>query len=360
MAKKTETKTSGSRTQLREAILSGHYMAGTTLPSARELAKKMQISKSLVHNILKLLQEEGLIQMSPGRGAVVLENRNERPVLKRFFLRPSDFGTFRYLPITRELLSAVSAGAERKNAEMLVSFSDSGRLTEEIIAHHTAGTIQGVIYFQCSRRELIEPLEKAHIPYVIAADTHGLTDTVCTYIDFRDVARQAVRHLVQHGHKDIGIITGSKHDYLYAEMLAGFRGALAEENRQYRPEWVLANVAYEQAADQVEIIRKYLSQPERPSAVFTVRDYRAAWFYQAARELGLRIPEDISIISFDNHTWPGAADHRLTTIAEPLRTQGEQAVALLQSWVQTGLRPERNKVDTTLIERGSVKTLPQS
>ena len=93
-------KTNGSRTQLREEILNGHYLAGTYLPSARELAKSLNVSKSSVHNILKLLQEEGLIQIYPNCGALVLENGASRNMLKRFFVRPSDFGTFRYLPVS--------------------------------------------------------------------------------------------------------------------------------------------------------------------------------------------------------------------------------------------------------------------
>ena len=65
-------KTDGGRARLREAIRDGHFLAGTYLPSARDLARELGISKSSVHNILKLLQEEGLIQIYPGCGALVL------------------------------------------------------------------------------------------------------------------------------------------------------------------------------------------------------------------------------------------------------------------------------------------------
>ena len=66
-------KTDGGRARLREAIRDGRFLAGTYLPSARDLARQLGISKSSVHNILKLLQEEGLIQIYPGCGALVLE-----------------------------------------------------------------------------------------------------------------------------------------------------------------------------------------------------------------------------------------------------------------------------------------------
>ena len=75
---------------------------------------------------------------------------------------------------------------------------------------------------------------------------------------------------------------------------------------------------------------------------------------EAAEQLGLRIPEEISLLSFDNHTWRGAEQAKLTTFAEPLREQGEQAVKLLGDWVLSGSRPASVEFKPKLIERASV------
>ena len=242
--------------------------------------------------------------------------------------------------------------------ELLLSLTDSGRITDEMIAHHMAGTIQGVIYLQCANYpELIVPLEKAKIPCVIAADSMNHTEAVRTFIDFRATAREAVRHLVRRGHRRIGILTGSEKQFLYSEMLAGFRGALAEENLPFDPQWCLSRLEYEQSADQVGVIARFLKRVPReelPTAFFTVRDYRAGWFFEAAEQLGLRIPEEISLLSFDNHSWRGAEQAGLTTFAEPLREQGEQAVKLLGDWVLSGSRPASVEFKPKLIERTSV------
>ncbi len=359
MAETRRGKTNGSRAALREAILSGHYLAGTYLPSARDLARELKISKSSVHNILKLLQEEGLVQIYPNCGALVLENNVERNRLKCFFVRPSDFGIFRYLPVASELLQGVASGAEKKNCEMHLSFSDSERLTDEMIAHCMSGMVQGVIYLQCSRFDaLCSPLEKAGVPCVVASDNMGHKSAVRTYLDYRAVARAAVRRLVEAGHRKIGIIVGAEKDFLYSEMLAGFRGALAEENVPLYPEWVIAGLGYEQVADQVGVLTNLLrSRKELPTAFFTVRDYRAAWLYEAAKRLSLPIPEQLSVISFDNHSWKGADVHGLTTFVEPLREQGEVAVELLRNWIATGKRPESVEFKATLIERTSIRSL---
>ena len=63
-------KIQGSRDFLRQEILSGYYKQGTYLPSVRCLAVRLKLSKSSVHNILKMLQEEGLLVLNPGRGAL--------------------------------------------------------------------------------------------------------------------------------------------------------------------------------------------------------------------------------------------------------------------------------------------------
>ena len=104
-------KTNGSRTQLREEILNGHYLAGTYLPSARELAKSLNVSKSSVHNILKLLQEEGLIQIYPNCGALVLENT----------VVPDGMVAMGVPAKVREAASPALVEANRKNAEGYVA-----------------------------------------------------------------------------------------------------------------------------------------------------------------------------------------------------------------------------------------------
>ena len=124
------------------------------------------------------------------------------------------------------------------------------------------------------------------------------------------------------------------------------------------PDWVLSGLGYEQSADQVGVLMNFLKQPELPTAIFTVRDYRAGWLFEAAGRLGIGIPGQLSVLSFDNHSWRGAEVSGLTTFAEPLREQGETAVELLRQWVASGKRPESVELKPELVERASVAALP--
>ena len=288
-------KIQGSRDFLRQEILSGYYKPGTYLPSVRCLAVRLKLSKSSVHNILKMLQEEGLLVLNPGRGALIAEFHPEKPLLKRIFLRPADYGSFNYMQIISRSMNGVFAAAERKNVEVNISFSDSEGMTDAMINAHSQGMIQGVIYIQCRNYAgLIRPLEKASIPYVIANDMHGFPAVKCG-IDFRAMTRR----------------------------------------------------------DMDALFRTFDLCPA-PTAYFTVRDYRASMVYAAAACRNLRIPRDLSVISFDDCTWDGAASAGLTTFREPLEELGENAVDLLQQWVASGKRPESRILIPELVERGSV------
>lgn len=357
MARCENLKTSGVRAKLREEIIQGYYKPGTYLPSARELARQMNISKSSIHNILKLMQDEGLIQIYPNMGALVLPS-NSGGKLQRVFLRPSDYGTFNYRPIASGILLGVIRGAEKLNVEVNISLTDSGLAHEEIIAGRGNGLWQGAIYLQCAHYdELIGPLERASIPVVIAGDEHGHTKALRTYIDYRECARQAVRYLASKGHRNIGIACGSNDYFLYKESLTGFRGGMAEEGLELRPEWIWDGLKDQAKGLSGELMMKYLSRPSRPTAIYAIRDYRAEWIYKAADRLNLRIPEDISVISYGGSCWPGGYHKGLTILSEPLRQQGEEAIALLKKWIRTGERPESKCLPVALIEGTSVKTL---
>lgn len=355
MADTIKSKAQGGRAYLREAILSGKYKQGSYLPSARTIGTKLNISKSTIHNIFRLLQEEGLVQLYPGRGVLVTGTLSGRPVLKRFFLKTSDFGTFNYLPVATQLLLGACAGAEKKNSEYIMNFSDSDTVTDEIITLYTRGDIQGVIYLQCNNyADLIKPLEKTGIPYVIASDMNGF-DAVKVFLDFREVARNAVRYLKSKGHRRIGIWIGSLENYFYKEFFTGFKGALAEEDLEFNKEWCLTDI-YQEEQEKAD---DYLLQLKKnlPTAIFTVRDYRAALLFSSCRKLKLKIPADISVISYDGITWKDAELNGLSFFTEPAHEQGEAAVAMLQKWILDGKKPECSHVHSTLVERTSVKQL---
>lgn len=360
MTKRENTIGSQTLEKLRKEILSGKYKEGTFLPSERELGEIHNVSKSTMHNVLARLHKEGLVCINPGRGIFVKNIKSEKTRLKRFFFRTSEYGWFNGSRTSGQILKGICSGAQKTNSELLMSFSDSSLLTDQIINEYSSGNIQGIVYGECSRLydSLILPLEKAGVPYAIG-NLENDYPVVAVQLDHRDIARQAVKHLLHLGHQKIGFIncdTNSSTNYfIYREFLAGFRGALAEENIQCDEKFIL-ETKYATAAERDESEEKLLdffSRKEVPTAIFAARNYIAEYCFRACRKLGLKIPGDISVISFDDLTWDMAEHEGLTTFREPASEMGEKAVELLNQWVDTGIRPDKIIMKCELIERCS-------
>ena len=102
--------------------------------------------------------------------------------------------------------------------------------------------------------------------------------------------------------------------------------------------------------------RQLLDRPDRPTAVFAASDEMAIGVLRAARELGLRVPEDVSVIGIDDHEL--AAFFDLTTVAQPVLEQGRVAAqlvldALAAASTDAGWQPDQVILPTTVLQRGS-------
>ena len=103
----------------------------------------------------------------------------------------------------------------------------------------------------------------------------------------------------------------------------------------------------------VEAARRLLARPERPTALFCISDVLALGAVQAARELGLRVPEDLSVVGFDDVEYAVMGHPRLTTVRQPCYELGRTAGELLLTQIQGGPRGRAVYLPHTLIERDS-------
>jgi DNA-binding LacI/PurR family transcriptional regulator len=167
-------------------------------------------------------------------------------------------------------------------------------------------------------------------------------------------ALKAVSHLVELGHRDIAIIGGKPETRLYhpigKERLKGYRMALAMAGIPVREEWVMSGEWT--SADARESARRLLSMRPSPTAIFATSDVQAAGVLMAARELGLRVPADLSLIGYDN--MPFAEYLSLTTMWQHHDVLARNAATLLLEELRTGHRTgERVVLQPELIVRSS-------
>jgi LacI family transcriptional regulator, xylobiose transport system transcriptional regulator len=163
---------------------------------------------------------------------------------------------------------------------------------------------------------------------------------------------EAARHLLELGHRRIAMINGPDELLCCRARLDGYRAAMDAAGTPADPELVRTgalNAEGGRVAGQA-----LLRLPDRPTAVFTANDLQALGVYEAARNAGLRIPEDLSVVGFDDlplAQWCGPA---LTTVRQPLRQMGA-AAANVALGLAAGRQPEfaRLELPTSLVVRAS-------
>ncbi len=170
----------------------------------------------------------------------------------------------------------------------------------------------------------------------------------------RDAVREATRYLIEQGHRHLAVVTGPKGFRSAAERLAGFEDALAEADielpRSHRAE---GEYTFESGLAATE---KLLDLSPRPTAIFASNDEMAAAVLYAARMRGISVPEELSIVGFDDtpiaaRVWPP-----LTTVRWPIVAMGRSAAhKLIAAAVgEIDLAREPSEFLSTLIRRGSV------
>jgi len=184
---------------------------------------------------------------------------------------------------------------------------------------------------------------------IVGADMPGWATV---RIDDQEAAATATRHLLELGHERIGYIGGATEGVLDftapSARLAGYRCTMQVAGRA-REDDLEADGEFTVAGGR-EAARTLLSLPDPPTAIFAASDEMAIGALRAARELGVRVPEDLSVIGIDDHEMASYFD--LTTVAQPAHEQGRVAAAqVLAALAGEDWSPEQVILPTELIVR---------
>ncbi|MDF1604811.1 LacI family DNA-binding transcriptional regulator [Nocardioides sp. YIM 152315] len=184
---------------------------------------------------------------------------------------------------------------------------------------------------------------------IVGADMPGWATV---RIDDREAAATATSHLVDLGHERIGYIGGATEGVLDftapSARLTGYRCVLEKAGVESDP-CLEADGGFTIAGGQ-EAALSLLQRPDRPSAVFAASDEMAIGALRAARELGLRVPEDVSVVGIDDHEMARYFD--LTTVAQPVHEQGRVAATqVLAALADDDWTPEQVILPTELVVR---------
>ena len=235
--------------------------------------------------------------------------------------------------------------------------ANSDELVNQILQYHVDGIVLAATTLSSG---LAQRCADAAIPVVLfnRVMANGSAGSVSSVRSDNVAGGRAVaRHLAETGHKRIAYVAGNEESSTNLERERGFREGLAERGLRI---WArgIGNYNFEQA--QAATRELFRAGADRPDAVFVASDHMAFAVMDVLRfELGLRVPEDVSVIGFDNVPQADWASYRLTTVEQQLEPMVEATVGLLQRYLRDDRQSQSENVvvPIQLVKRESVRNV---
>jgi LacI family transcriptional regulator len=228
---------------------------------------------------------------------------------------------------------------------------------EEILAMIDQTHVDGLVVTPplSSDQALIDALEKRRLPFVRLAPDDVSHGGPCVMMDDEAAARQMTEHLIGLGHRRIGFVAGHPEHPSSRLRQKGYRAALDAAGLSFDQP---VEQGYNDTASGCEAGRGLLAGADRPTAIFASNDDMAAGVVQAAHELGLDVPRDLSVAGFDDSQIASIVWPALTTIRQPAYEMAFAAAGLLIDVVRGRAAPPVTELAYTLVERGSTAPAP--
>ncbi len=328
--------------ELRHKVMTGVLKPHERLPGEWELASELDISRATLQKAWQAAEEEGLIYRVPGKGTFVAKPSaplNERSVVG--MIVPDFRGTFAV-----HLLSGVERVLRRQGYSVHLagteySLDEENRLLRQMRTDGMRGCI--VWAMRSTTTDRLLATIGADMPVVlIDRPVPGVALPCITSNNYMG-GRQAMQHLLDLGHHNIAFLARPHLDlWSVGERYRAYNEALTLAGIPARPAILIGDEnelssydAYVTADEAVLApLVDLLQQPDRPTAIFAVNDWMAMRALRAAHLAGIRVPEDVSLVGFDNLDVSEYLMPPLTTIAQNTDLMGSEAARRLLTLVE--------------------------
>jgi len=343
---------------IHEQIEQGILKVGDKIGSHQELAEHYQVSLITVKKAIAELVRTGQLVSRVGKGVYVSRPRAEMDYTKTqtlgFVLR--DLGS----PFFSRIFMSVEKAAFTNRYNLLIAHTSNQPDIEDYqIRHFLELGVNGIIIASMSHQYTATPLIRqmlaANYPFVMVS---YITDEDVPFVgtDHRLGGYLAGEHLIKLGYRRLGYINGEEGNLVGELRKQGFTQALAEHGLtlaptdeyqlQLRGEWHDYESGY-------KVGQAFVNQVPRAEAIFCYNDLAALGFQKAVLDAGLKVPEDVALVGFDDIKRGVTAPVPLTTIHQPTDEIGELAVKTLLNLIENKPIQLRHILKPTLVVRDS-------
>ena len=356
--------------EIRRCILAGEWAPGILVTSELTLQRELHISRSTIRQAFTAARNEGLIETVPGKGTYVSLNPAHHSSTRLVgFISPNMRSSFDVM---------LFRGAENflRSADYRIIFSisdasldEENRLLRLLQREHVAGVILWPVMGDDPQRAAVEMVRQhAHLVLLDRALPHVEADLVTS--DNFNGGYIATQHLISLGHRKIGFLSRRYiHLLPIAERLRGYYQAMQDaaleplelvllnSTQELNTEYALRSYTSSSGEDIYQLCQ-YLASPDHATALFASNDLIATQVLRPAEMNNVRVPQDISLVGFDDLDFCSHLAVPLTTVAQDPYTMGFEAARQLLKRIEGDNSPPRKIVlPVKLVIRASTTTV---
>jgi DNA-binding LacI/PurR family transcriptional regulator len=316
---------------IRKSVKSGQTRPGQFVGSEYDMAREHGLSRSSVRSAIGRLVDEGLVERRPGKGVFV---RAPHVATRMVQIIVPDLKWDRCV----KTVQGIKAAAGKSGAScQIYDAHDSLDMDIEIIRNLPETHADGSVIIALHEWKFAQVMYELHTqkyPFVLV------------------------------GHRRIGYV-GMLRPHTGRERVEGMRDAVLDAGLPFDRSMIMDIEDVENVSDwrerQYKYTQRLLSRPDRPTAVFIMSDSPAMISYRAIKDLGLRIPQDVSVVGFDDDTAGQWMDPPISTVSQQPDLIGKTAVEVLLKRIADPDGPaEHREIPTVWIPRGSIGPAKQA
>ncbi|GGD77516.1 GntR family transcriptional regulator [Paenibacillus nasutitermitis] len=359
------------REYIKNQIDSGELKPGDQVPTEAELMGQFGVSRVTIITAVRYLVEDGLLYRVAGKGTFVQSdppslpaaNRISLPVKKSvigFIMHPArDLFMYR-------LLLGIEQSCREAGYGLMVrsSFSQDDELQaiKDLLDWGVEGLIIHPFYGE-AYNEAILKLRADQFPFVLVDRYLPGIPTNAVFSDNYEGGKMAAEYLIRLGHTQIGVVSSPISKASSSEdRFQGYLDAFRAKSLQVQPhQWLTRideDLLFHDEVTTREAIEEWLTEHNEMTAIFTTNSIDAIYVATVAEKLGIAVPGNLSILSFDD---PGISDlqkHYFTHMRQDIESMGEKSVELLIRAIDDPSTLERIKIPVSLVEGRSTLSLP--